>query len=106
MALPGVPILPLPDFSRLVVATNANYVEEVQFRCQLLSFVAFTTGIYFVSFTSRCVVPPITVGTDVKRDQIVAPTGYTFYVAGNNSVSVGIVNSGDVVSVIGWNQLP
>lgn len=107
MALPGVPILPLPDFSKLVVATSANYVENVYVPdCQLVTFVAFTTGIYFVSFGSRCVVPPIGLDDGVRRDQIVAPTGMMFYAKGNSSVSVGIVNSGDVVSVIGWKQIP
>lgn len=107
MALPGVPIIPIPDFSKLVVATTANYVENVYVPdCQLVSFIAFTTGVYFVSFGSRCVVPPLGLDDGVRRDQIVAPTGMMFYAKGNSSVSVGIVNSGDVVSVVGWKQIP
>lgn len=106
--LPGVPIMPVPDFSRLVVANGANYVEDVNIKaCQMVMFISFTSGLYFVSFGNRVNLPLPTVGfsNDYPRDSIVAPTGIAFYSASSSSVSVGIVNDQDVVSVIGWTQV-
>lgn len=107
MQLPGLPILPVPDFSRLVIATSANYVEEVPLRgnVQLLMCCAFTTGIFFLSFGGRCILPPVSFSNENAIDQIVGVDGKPFYTKGLQSVSIGIVNNGDVVSVIGWTQI-
>lgn len=104
--LPGVPMLPPPDMSRLVIADSANYEETVRFagNVQLVCLSSFTTGLYFISFAGRCQLPLVRQSTDNPIDMIAAPSGLMFYTKGLNSISVGIVNSGDVVSVMGWIQ--
>jgi len=109
--LPATSIIPVPDYCRLVNATTANYVERVELAgrgIQLVSFMAFTSNIYLVSFSTRVVLPlPATpFSADYPRDAIVAPNGIMFYAANLNTISVGIVNQGDVVSVLGWSQIP
>src|SRR5574337_746567 len=90
--LPGVPMIPPPDVSRLVIASAANFEETVRFNgnVQLVCFSGFTSGIYFVSFSGRCQLPLVAQSTDNPIDMIAAPNGMMFYTKGLNSVSVGI----------------
>lgn len=106
--LPGLPILPAPDFSQLVIATSANFIQRVALsgNVQLVSFSSFTTGLYFVSFGGQCQLPPVAIDDGLAKDMIVSPTGMLIYAKGMYSLSVGIVNNGDVVSVLGWEQVP
>lgn len=108
--LPSVPLLPVPDFCRTLVATGVNYVQEIQLprNVQVVMFRALSTDRFWVSFAGRVPATPATGSLDgdfSSMDPIVCPLDLMFYCRGLQTLSINIAAAGAAVTVIGWDQL-
>lgn len=107
MQLPGVPLLPIPDFSRCVLSTSNNYLEDVNIgpNTHIVTFWCADNVNFMVSFQGSFPQPFTAQSTDNPIDPLCVPRNQLFLVHGCSTLYVGIPLIGQMVSVVGWRQL-
>lgn len=108
--LRGVPLLPVPAWSRTLVAGANNSVVDINVpdMIQVIGFRALATVDFSVSFGTRCVMPRTNSEaseTMLTNDGIISPLGLLFYIRDFKRISVGIAALNAQVSIFGFQQL-
>lgn len=104
---PDWQVVPLPDTIFTVVATKTNEVIDLDLpnNAQVVKFEAPSGQSFWIGFGGRVIFPVVSGVGDRRYDPVASPTRDYYFVRGKNSLSIGLANINDAVSVLVWTQV-